>query len=153
MSIKHGLLVAIVGAFVLAPPASSAAEPMPSAQIAERTAGGQFEFRSRTQVWLFTPDGQVKADYTVSRISIGGFGETFGLHASGEWRRDGDRLCIEWRRGSPAASGCYSVLTAQRGMVYLTGPQIIEGTLEAAQLAPDHGVAQRPVPGPRSFGR
>jgi hypothetical protein len=153
MSIKHGLLISIVGAFVLTPAASSAVAPMPRAQIAERMAGGQFEFRSRTQVWLFTPDGRVKANYTVSRMSIGGIGETFGLRASGAWRRDGDRLCIQWQQGSPGASGCYRLLTGKGAVIYLTGPQLFEGTLEAAQSAPKPGVAQRPVPRPRPFGR
>lgn len=129
------------------------AEPLSTAQVAERTANGQFEFRSRTNLWRFGPDGRVQADYTVSRIAMGGFGEQFGMRASGTWRRDRDRICIEWQQGNPAPNGCYAVLTAKGSMVMLAGPQTLEGTLEPVQPAPPTGLAERPAPRPRPFGR
>ncbi|MGH7003909.1 MAG: hypothetical protein ACREIP_08180 [Alphaproteobacteria bacterium] len=133
-----------------------AAEPLPSAQIAERTAGNQFEFRGRTLVWRFTPDGRVQADYTVSRMTLGGMGEQFGMRTAGTWRRDGDRLCIDWRQGSPWASGCYAITAGRGTMVHLAGPQVIEGSLESVQSAPPAGIAEQPrpqKPQPRGFGR
>lgn len=128
------------------------AEPLPSPQVAARTANGQFEFRGRTHLWRFGPDGRVHADHTVSRISMGGLGEQFGMRASGTWRRDGDRICIEWQQGNPAPSGCYAIQAGKGSMVFLAGPQTLEGTLEATQ-PPATGTAERPAPRPRGFGR
>lgn len=160
MRINRFFGAAAVAAAALAGAASTAAlagEQLSSAQVAERTGTGPFEFRGRTQVWRFTPDGRVAADYTVSRISMGGMGEQFGLKASGTWRRDGGRLCVDWQQGTPARSGCYTVTTGRGSMVFLMGPQAIEGTLEATTATPATGLAERPAPRsaprPRPFGR
>jgi len=130
-----------------------AGDQLSAAEVTELTGNGTFEFRSRTNLWRFTPNGRVAADYTASRITLGGMGEQFGLKASGTWRREGERLCIDWQQGAPAPSGCYTVVTGRASMVHLSGPQSIEGTLEAVQPAPATGLAVRPAPQPRPFGR
>lgn len=125
------MLLLAASAAAIVPIAAANAQPLQSSELKARTGDGRFEFRGRTLVWSFTPDGKVTSDYTTSRMELGGIGETFGLKDSGTWRRDGDRLCITWQ-SSQGSENCYTVAQGQGRMVTLMGPQMIEGTLESS---------------------
>lgn len=138
-----------VAAALLAAAAPAGAEPMPSAQIAARTAGDEFEFRGfakteagfENHIWRFSRDGWVRSESAMSRLALGAMGEQFGLRAQGTWRRQGDQLCLAWERSARRFDGCYTVLKGLGNMVHLTGPQFFEGTLAPSDT--DSGMAER----------
>jgi hypothetical protein len=120
------LLLATMAAATPAP----ALEPVRGTELAARIGGDGFEFRGRTQVWRFAPDGRISSESTITRIVLGGIFEQFGIKGAGTWRRDGDQLCIRWREPYPRGEECYDVKRSQGRFVHLIGPGIIEGTLE-----------------------
>jgi hypothetical protein len=152
--------MAIVAATIFAAAAPAAAEPMPSAQVAALTAGGEFEFRGFAQtragfenhVWRFSRDGRVRSESAMGRLALGGMGEQFGLRAAGTWRRQGDQLCLAWEPSARRFDGCYTVLAGRGRMVNLVGPQVFEGTLEPSAPFGEAGTAER-RPSARPFGR
>jgi hypothetical protein len=153
----RSILAASVAAAV--PFGSAAAEPLAAAELASLIGSQGFEFRGRQTMWKFSPDGKVQADDNNSRATQGAMGETWGIKNSGTWRRDGEKLCIAWQ--DARAEQCYTVSRAAGRMVVLSGPRIIDGTIDArgatgnagtpaAQPAPvPPGIRYQRVPGPR----
>lgn len=142
-------LVSLAAAAVLAAMPSLAADRMLAPELASRIGADRFEFRGygktmrgfENMIWRFTPDGKVTGEASMSgRLVSGGMAETFGLKNAGTWRREGERLCLAWDAGNQRFDGCYAVLSAAKGTVYLIGPQMLEGKLYRGDEADPSGM-------------
>lgn len=142
------LAVALCAAVVTS--AARASERVGSEALASRIETGGFEFRGsgRTAsgfenvIWRFQPDGRVVSEGAISRLFyLGGMGEQFGLKGSGNWRREGDKVCVTWDAYNRRFDGCYGMLLLHGSVVHLTGPQFMAGGLERAERAPSTAAA------------
>jgi hypothetical protein len=129
--------LALAAAALLAVSASALthAAPMSGGEIRARSAGGEFRGFGSTprspledMIWRFRPDGSVASISTIRRRSpLGSQSEEY--RDAGNWRVEGNRLCVEFGASHRHLSGCYGVDATGGDHVRLVGPVLLEGTL------------------------
>lgn len=128
-------LAAAAALLAAVPLAAGHAAPMPGEEIRARSAGGEFRGYGSTRrnpledmIWRFRPDGSVTSISTIRRRSaLGSQSEEY--RDAGNWRVEGDRLCVDFAAAHRDLSGCYGVDGIGGDHVRLVGPVLLEGTL------------------------
>lgn len=128
---------ALAAAALLAsvPLAAGHAAPMSGAEIRARSGGGEFRGYGATRrnpiedmIWRFRPDGSVTSISTIRRrAGPGSLSEEY--RDAGNWRVEGDRLCVDFAAAHRDLSGCYVVDGVGGDHVRLIGPVQLQGTL------------------------
>jgi len=100
-----------------------------------RSGGGEFRGYGATRrnpiedmIWRFRPDGSVTSISTIRRrAGPGSLSEEY--RDAGNWRVEGDRLCVDFAAAHRDLSGCYVVDGVGGDHVRLIGPVQLQGTL------------------------
>jgi hypothetical protein len=131
----RGIGLAAAALLAALPLASAAAAPMGGEEIRARSTGGEFRGFGSTRrstledmIWRLRPDGSVRSNSLVRR---GGrdTGQFIEYGDSGNWRVEGNRLCVQFDGAHADLSGCYGVDGIGGDHVRLSGPVNLQGTL------------------------